>query len=429
MVAESNEKITEKNATVTESDAMVAESNGKITEWNRSVTEKIFCKAAVCRTGEMCYDGKKRSIQMTEELSRISALASRHRALGSALEDWNGMGTAWTYNTDPDDEHDAVRETAGLFDMSGLKKVRIRGADAAIVADHVISRDLKKLSAGQSAYGSVLNDEGGVCDDAIVYNCGDEWLLVHGSGESMERLRESARGRKADIALDDDMHDISLQGPKAADFLSRYTQADLSAMKYFHHCAAELFGYPCLLSRTGYSGERGYEIFASAAAIVEIWDNIVGEGAPLGIMPCSFTALDKARIEAALLFFGYDMTAEHSPFEVGLGFTISGEGEYRGKQAALARRGKERFLPAGLDVDFSGALGGGERILADGEDVGVVNSPAWSRRMNKSLALAHIRPDCAAPGAKVVVVGDGTEYAAQIVPTPFYDPQKIRTHV
>ena len=147
---------------------------------------------------------------MTEELSRTSALASRHRALGSGLEDWNGMGTAWTYAADPDDEHDAVRESAGLVDMSGLKKVRIRGADAARVADHVVSRDLTKLSVGQSAYGSVLNEDGGVCDDAIVYNNGDEWLLVHGSGGSMERLDESAKGRNVDIEFDDDLHDISL---------------------------------------------------------------------------------------------------------------------------------------------------------------------------------------------------------------------------
>ncbi len=366
---------------------------------------------------------------MTEELSRTSALASRHSALGSGLEDWNGMGTAWTYNTNPDDEHDAVRENAGLFDMSGLKKIRISGSDAAQVANHIISRDLTKLAVGQSAYGSVLNDEGGVCDDAIAYNNGDEWLLIHGSGESMERLQESAKGHNVDIAFDDNLHNISLQGPKSVDFLNNHTPIDLHALKYFHHCSTELFGLPCLLSRTGYSGERGYEIFAAADATVELWDNIVGEGAALGIIPCSFTALDKSRIEAALLFFGYDMTAEHSPFEVGLGFTISASGDYRGKEAALARRGKERFLPVGLEVDFADALAGGEKLLVDGKEVGVVNSPAWSRRMQKSLALAHIHPDCAASGTKLTVAGDGMECAAIVSPTPFYDPQKTKTHV
>lgn len=365
---------------------------------------------------------------MTAELSRTSVLASRHTALGSGLEDWNGMGTAWTYATNPDDEHDAVREAAGLFDMSGLKKVRIRGAAAMAVVDHVISRDVTRLAAGQSAYGAVLNEEGGVCDDAIVYNNGDEWLFVHGSGDSMERLQESAANREVSIEFDDDLHDISLQGPKAVDFLNQQVPIDLLSLKYFHHCATELFGQPCLLSRTGYSGERGYEIFASAAATVEIWDNIVGNGAALGIMPCSFTALDKARIEAALLFFGYDMTAEHSPFEVGLGFTLSPHGDYRGKKQAMARKGQERFLPIGLEISHGDALAGGEQILVNGQSVGVINSPAWSRRLNKSLALAHIQPNFAAAGTLVSVAGDGVEYQATVTPTPFYDPQKTKTH-
>ena len=107
---------------------------------------------------------------MTEELSRTSALADRHRALGSGLEDWNGMGTAWTYSTDPDDEHDAIREAAGLFDMSGLKKVHVRGADAAAVIDHVMSRNMARILPGQSAYGAILTGQGTVCDDAIIAN-------------------------------------------------------------------------------------------------------------------------------------------------------------------------------------------------------------------------------------------------------------------
>ncbi|MGI9297975.1 MAG: aminomethyltransferase family protein [Gammaproteobacteria bacterium] len=365
---------------------------------------------------------------MTKELSRTSALAGRHRTLGSELEDWNGMGTAWSYHTDPDDEHDAIREAAGVLDMSGLKKVRIRGGDAARTADRIISRDMTKVAVGRSAYGAVLNDAGGVCDDAVIYNNGDEWLLVHGSGESMERLRESAAGRNVDIALDDDLHNISLQGPKAADFLNRHTPIDLPALRYFQHQSAELFGHKCILSRTGYSGERGYEIFAGANAVGDIWDNIVGQGAEIGIMPCSFASLDKARVEAALLFFGYDMNAEHSPFEVGLGWAINAASDFRGKDAALARRGKERFLLAGLEIAHDGALSGGEKLMSDGEEVGVVNSPIWSRRMKKSLALAHIRPDLARAGAQVSVVGDGVDCAATAAQTPFYDPQKTRTH-
>ena len=129
------------------------------------------------------------------ESTRHSVLASRHRALGSELEDWNGMGTAWTYASDPCAEHDAVREAAGLFDMSPLKKVYLRGPDALKVADHVITRDMTGIYPGKSAYGAILTPQGTVCDDAIIANNGDdEWLFCHGSGDSMAYLQESAEG-------------------------------------------------------------------------------------------------------------------------------------------------------------------------------------------------------------------------------------------
>ncbi|MDJ0955915.1 MAG: aminomethyltransferase family protein [Arenicellales bacterium] len=362
---------------------------------------------------------------------RTSELASRHRDLGSGLEDWNGMGTAWTYSTDPNDEHDAVREAAGLFDMSPLKKVFLRGADAGRIADHLITRDMTKVGPGQSAYGAILTERGTVCDDAIIANNGgDEWYLCHGSGESMERLQESAAGKNVDIEFDDDLHNISLQGPKALALLDQYTPMNLASLEYFHHQETELFGHKCRISRTGYSGERGYEILADRSLVCDLWDNILEHGADEGIMPCSFTALDKVRIEAALLFFGYDMTNEHSPWEVGLGFTVSlNKGDFRGKEAVFALMGKERFLAAGIVADHNDALAGGEKLLLKDEEVGVVNSPAWSHRMQKSLALVHLRPDTTTPGTQLNVVGDNFTCSATVENTPFYDPEKSRTHM
>jgi len=138
--------------------------------------------------------------------TRNSALAARHRALGSGLEDWNGMGTAWTYDSNPNDEHDAIREAAGLFDMSPLKKVWIRGADAGAVVDDVATRDMTRITPGRATYTAVLTDAGTVCDDAIISNNGDnEWMLVHGSGDSLAHLKASAQGRNADVIFDDDL--------------------------------------------------------------------------------------------------------------------------------------------------------------------------------------------------------------------------------
>lgn len=362
---------------------------------------------------------------MTEELSRTSALASRHAALGSGLEDWNGMGTAWTYDTDANDEHDAVREGAGMFDMSPLKKVFVRGPDAQATLDHLTTRDLSKVTPGKAAYLCVLTEAGGIADDAIVSNNGDnEWMIVHGSGDTMALLEASAAGRGVTLEFTDDLHDLSVQGPKSLDILNAHCNIDLAGLAYFEHAPASLFGHPCRISRTGYSGERGYEVFADGAVITDIWDRL----AESGVMPCSFTALDKVRIEAGLLFYGYDMTEDNTPWEVGLGFTISNaKPDFRGKAALMAALGNERVNNVCLDIDHPDMVEGGETLLLDRQEVGVINSPCHSHRLGKSLALAHIRPGIATETV-LQVQSETIQTTATVVYSPIHDPQKSRTH-
>ncbi|WP_291730383.1 aminomethyltransferase family protein [Leisingera sp. F5] len=362
---------------------------------------------------------------MTAELSRTSALASRHTALGSGLEDWNGMGTAWSYSSDPNDEHDAVRERAGMFDMSPLKKVFVRGVDAQAVLDHLTTRDLSKVTPGKAAYLCVLTEEGGIADDAIVSNNGGgEWMIVHGSGDTMALLEASAEGRDVFLEFTDDLHDVSVQGPAALEILNPHCDTDLAALGYFEHTPATLFGHPCRISRTGYSGERGYEIFAGAEVITDIWDQL----AATGVMPCSFTALDKVRIEAGLLFYGYDMSTDNTPWEVGLGFTVSAaKGGFRGKDAVMAAKGAEKISNVCLDIDHTDMVEGGETLSFNGEEIGVINSPCYSHRLGKSLALAHVRPGLA-PGTVLNVAGATLETTATLTESPIYDPQKSRTH-
>ena len=362
---------------------------------------------------------------MTEELSRTSALAGRHRALGSGLEDWNGMGTAWSYATDPNDEHDAVRERAGMFDMSPLKKVFVRGPDAMKVLNHATTRDLTRLAPGRAAYLSVMTEDGKLADDAIVSNNGDdEWMIVHGSGQTMEMLVASSEGRDVSVTLDDDLHDISVQGPQSLEILNAHCSIDLSKMKYFNHAPARLFGHPVRISRTGYSGERGYEVFADATHVGDIWDQL----STAGVMPCSFTALDKVRIEAGLLFYDYDMTSDHTPWEVGLGFTVNEDKTgFRGREALMAAKGAETLRNVGLVVDHDDMVAGGEELSLDCATVGTINSPCFSHRMGKSLALAHVGPDVA-DGTLLRVKGDGINTTATVSSLPFYDPQKTRTH-
>ena len=362
---------------------------------------------------------------MTKEHNRTSALASRHHALGSGLEDWNGMGTAWTYNTNPNDEHDAVREAAGMFDMSPLKKIYVRGPDAAATLDHLTTRDMSKINPGMAAYLCVLTENGGIADDAIVYNNGgDEWMIVHGSGDTWALLEASARERDVRIEFTDYLHDLSVQGPKSLDILNANCDIDLTGLAYFQHAPAKLFSHGCRISRTGYSGERGYEVFADADVICNIWDKLVDAG----VMPCSFTALDKLRIEAGLLFYGYDMTEQNTPWEVGLGFTVSKtKGDFRGKERVMSAKEHLEVVNVCLDIDHTDMVAGGEKLIADGVEVGIVNSPAYSHRMGKSLALAHVSPSVTV-GAKLAVSGNGIGTTAIVISSPIYDPGKLRTH-
>jgi aminomethyltransferase len=362
---------------------------------------------------------------MTEELSRTSALASRHTALGSGLEDWNGMGTAWSYATDPSDEHNAVREHAGMFDMSPLKKIFVRGVGAVETLNHLTTRDISKIAPGKAAYLCVLTDEGGIADDAIVYNNGnDEWMIVHGSGDTMALLQASAANKDVTIEFSDELHDISVQGPKSLEILDSGCDIDLSKLAYFEHTNAMLFGHPCRISRTGYSGERGYEIFADASIVCDIWDKLVS----VGVMPCSFTALDKVRIEAGLLFYGYDMTGENTPWEVGLGFTVSKKkDDFRGKSAIMEKLGQEKIKNVCIEIDYPDMVAGGESLMKGGVNVGVVNSPCFSHRLGKSLALAHVNSGIAT-GTILQLISDEIETSATIVSSPVYDPLKLKTH-
>ena len=237
---------------------------------------------------------------------RFSALGDRHRALGSKLEDWSGMGTAWTYDKDIYEEHIAVRTKAGLMDVSGLKKVHLVGPHAIAVLDYITTRDINKVYPGKSVYACMLDDRGMFTDDCIVYRTGpNSFMLVHGSGSAHEQIVKAAIGRNVAVLFDDDLHDLSLQGPLAVDFLAQHVPG-IRDLKYFHHMQTTLFGAPVMISRTGYTGERGYEIFVRGQDAPMVWDTILDKGKSMGIIPVCFSVLDMLRVESYLLFYPYD---------------------------------------------------------------------------------------------------------------------------
>jgi len=362
-------------------------------------------------------------------VTRHSALEGRHKELGSPLGEWNGMDVPWEYDQDVNEEHKAVRTAAGLFDVSGLKKLHVTGPDALEVLNHVCTRDLSEVYPGKSVYAVILNEEGRITDDCIMFHLfPNDWMMVHGGGTSMDRLTESAAGKNVAFVRDDDLHDISLQGPKAVDFLDRHTPVELRRLRYFHHVPTTLFGRHCLLSRTGYSGERGYEIFAKGGDVVPIWDAILEQGRSQGIVPCSFNCIDMIRVEAALLFYPYDMSEEHTPWEVGLGFAISKgkRADYRGKEALLAAVGKEKIKTFGVVADCSQAVDADSGVYQDGAKVGVVTAPMYSKLTNCSYAMVQLTPALAQPGIELEIRGENVNCRATTATLPFLDPSKSK---
>jgi len=362
--------------------------------------------------------------------NRVSILTARHEALGATMADWNDMGVAWTYATDPDKEADATRNAAGLIDLSGLRRVHVKGPDAAAVVDYLLPRNMEVIYPGKSGYSTVLTDEGGVADDVIVYRLADaHFLIAFGTGETVPALDKAADDKDVIIEYDDNTHIIALQGPIAHTLLDANSPDDIAGLKFFHQIETTLFGNPCIVSRTGFTGERGYEIFAKADVVGDLWDRILIDGVNKGVMPLSFVGLNILRIESALMFHPFDVSENESVWEAGLGWSVGKEkGDYIGKAANEARKGKETKIFSGIVCDADVACGepiaGGEKIYANGEEVGYVTAALFSTRLNKSVALCYLKPGIEV-GAAVEVQG-AVNCSATVSALPFYDPEKLR---
>ena len=363
---------------------------------------------------------------------RQSILNERHQALGSKLEEsWNDMAIPQHYATDPYEETAAVRYRAGLIDVTALKILNVTGPDATKLLNKLVTSDVSKIAPGRSMISSMVDDEGGLIDDVLIYCDGENtFRLSHGGGATEEALPALSEGLDVSFPRDADIHILSLQGPKALDILQPDTPLDLKTIPYFGHARTALYGIEVSIARGGYSAERGYEVFCAAKDAVFIWDKILERGAPFGVMPVSWDCLDIVRVEGALLFFPFDMPhTDTTPWEVLMDWTVDlSKPDFRGKEALIRRKGTERTHQAGLEVVHHKAITPGAKVFKDGAEVGTVNSTVFSQHLMKSLAMVSLLPSLTALGTEVQVVDGGETFTAYVVRTPFYDPLRLRTH-
>ncbi|VTZ25052.1 Aminomethyltransferase [Methylocella tundrae] len=375
---------------------------------------------------------KGRSSMNTHVYSRQSVLNERHRQLGTKFESsWNDMPIPQLYATDPYVETTTVRTSAGLFDVTALRLIDVSGRDALSALNEMLTSDITKIKPGTSAISNIVDDNGSLIDDVLIYCDGPgAYRISHGGGALEDVLPSIAAGREVHFRKDNDTHILSLQGPKALDILAPHTPSNLADLRYFEHRKTTLFGRDVSIARGGYSGERGYEVFCRAADAVFIWDSILDAGKPFGAMAVSWACLDIVRVEGGLLFFPYDMPeGDTTPWEVGVDWTVDlDKPSFRGKDALSRRRGQKRVAQVGIEIDHHEAIEPGAQIFKGGKQTGVVNSSTYSQHLMRSIALAHVEPAHKAFGTELEIRSDAGIFKARVVKTPFYDPLRLRTH-
>jgi aminomethyltransferase len=329
---------------------------------------------------------------------------------------------------DPDGEYRAVREGVGVWDVSPLNKWEFRGADALEAAQRIHSNDILGMEVGQVRYGAFLDEDGLLVDDGTVFNHGDDHLWVCTNGlERQDYFADATKGLDVSIAyIAPDLPHLQVQGPRSRDLLQGLTDADLGSLRYFRFLPdqVKVGGVPAWLSRTGFSGELGYELFIRPDQAEALWDVITGAGA----VPYGVDVVEPLRIEVGMIVTDYDYEAhQRSPYDLGLDRVVAldGEGEFMGKEAlrAIGAAPPNRFKTLRLHGEELPEYGA--TVTKDGEEVGVLTSPATSPAYGP-IGLAILRSDVAEDGTSLdVALGERT-VGATVDVLAIHDPEKRR---
>ena len=379
------------------------------------------------------------------KMTKDTAFTPRTSALTRNVVEYKGYWLPQVYAaTGAIEEYWACRQAAVVMDLSPLRKVEVTGPDAEALMQYTLTRDVKKLSVGQVVYSAMCYPHGGMIDDGTLFRLGrDQFRWIGGDDYGGIWLREQAEklGLKVMIrSSTDQLHNLAVQGPNSREILSRMiwtapTQPTVQELGWFRFAVARIGGpngAPVVVSRTGYTGELGYEIFCHPKDGESVYDAVWEHGRDLGLRPMGLAALDMVRIEAGLSFAGYDFSDQTDPFEAGIGFTVplkSKPDDFIGRDALIRRRDTPQHRFVGLDIDSAVDVGHGDALYVGRAQIGVVTSATRSPILGRNIALARVDVSHAAPGTAVEVGkldGQQKRLPAQIVTLSHYDPKKTR---
>lgn len=350
-----------------------------------------------------------------------TALFEAHVRLGARIVDFHGWEMPLQYRSIVE-EHTAVRKRAGIFDLSHMGRLRVAGPGHTDWLDALVTPNVNALKPGRVKYGFVLNENGGVIDDILVYRFEAEtWLVVNASNRERV-LAELRRELRPPVTLEDMSQAfpmIAVQGPLAIEFAREAAGLDASSLGYYRAMAVG----NAILSRTGYTGEDGLEVFAPPPRILDWWDRLVSAGGERGIIPCGLGSRDTLRLEAGMPLYGQELTDSITPLEAGLEFAVAMEKRFRGREALLQQ--KKNGIPKtriGFRLESKRIARHGFPIFSNDRPVGEVTSGTHSPTLGASIGMGYVRTDGNgwAEGTPLLVDIRGKKEAAFVVPLPFY---------
>ena len=362
---------------------------------------------------------------------RRTALHKIHEEAGATLVDFAGWLMPLRYGSETA-EHNAVREAAGLFDLSHMGEIRLTGPQAAEALDYAMVGFLSKVKVGRARYSMITAEDGGVLDDLITYRLGEQEYLVVANAANVpvvaSALAERAEG--FDVEVVDESADYSLiavQGPRAVDILAPLTDADLSEIRYYAGYQHTVADQPVLLARTGYTGEDGFEIFVKPAdKAPEIWQALMAEGSKHGLVPAGLSSRDTLRLEAGMPLYGQELTADLTPFDAGMGRVVKFEKPdgFVGRAALeeASRTARARRL-IGIAARGRRPLRKGQDVLRDGAVIGTISSGAPSPTLGRPIAMAYVDGDLDTASGTFSVDVRGRSEEVDVVELPFYKRQ------
>lgn len=362
---------------------------------------------------------------------RKTALNATHRALGGKMVDFAGFEMPVEYRGIIA-EHRAVRTAAGLFDVSHMGEIEIRGPSSLELLQQVTCNDTGRLQNGQAQYTALLTDRGTIVDDLLVHRLSAEHYLLCVNASNREKDYEHIRAQNLFNAQVEDASDhytqLALQGPKAEIILAPLTPVDLAAISYYQFAFGQVAAAPCLIARTGYTGEDGFELYFDPAHSEKVWNALLEAGAAHGLIPVGLGARNTLRLEAALALYGNDIDDTTTPLEARLAWISKfDKGDFTGRDALLQQKqnGLKRTL-VGFEMRGRGIAREGYPVQVGGQECGRVTSGSFAPFVEKNIGLAYVPVEHKAPGTSITVVIRGRPVEAQIVPIPFYKPRRGR---